>query len=198
MAALALALMTAAGALLPSQPAAAQFSDSYNFLKAVRDKDVLKARELITKPGSTIINARDRTTGESALHIAARRDDPPWIGFLLNAGADPNIRDGEGNTPLMIAAKGGMTEAMRVLLLRAQPDAPNGRGETPLIMAVQLRNLPATRMLLDAGADPDRTDNVAGMSARDYATQDRRGGPLAKLLADAPRRNKPAAVGPRL
>ena len=44
-------------------PAAAQFSDGYNFLKAVRDRDVQKAKALIDKPGSTLVNSRDVTSG---------------------------------------------------------------------------------------------------------------------------------------
>lgn len=180
-------------------PASAQFSDSYNFLKAVRDKDVNKARELLDKPGTVVVNTRDQSTGESALHIATRRSDTPWMGFLLQRGADVNIRDAEGNTPLNMAAAGGLSEAVRVLLIvKPQVDLPNSRGETPLIRAVQVRNMTVARQLLEAGADPDRTDNVAGLSARDYAAQDRRGGPLAKLLADAPKRGKPASVGPKL
>ena len=59
----------------------------------MRDKDVLKAKSLIDKPGSTIINARDGDTGETALMIAIRRRDTPWMGFLLQNGADPNLRD---------------------------------------------------------------------------------------------------------
>ena len=45
-------------------------------------------------------------------------------------------------------------------------DAPNGRGETPLIKAVQMKDSASVQMLLNAGADPDRRDSFAGMSAR--------------------------------
>lgn len=198
-----MALATAAVVTLatfgPAAPAAAQFSDSYNFIKAVRDKDVLKAKGFLDKPGSVLVNSRDRETGEAALHIVTRRNDAPWVAFLLKEGAEPNIRDGGGNSPLLLAASAGLTEAMRVLLLvKAQVDLPNNGGETPLIKAVQLRDLAGVKALLDAGADPDRTDSVAGLSARDYAAQDRRGGAIARLLADAPRRAKPATTGPRL
>ena len=40
------------------------------------------------------------------------------------------------------------------------------------------------KLLLDAGADPDRTDNVAGYSARDYASRDPRSRDILKLIND--------------
>ncbi len=191
--------LTLAMLSLGAAPAAAQFSDSYNFLKAVRDKDVLKAKGLMDKPGSTIINARDGDTGETALMIAIRRRDTPWMGFLLQNGADPNLRDREGNTPLMIAATNAFSEGVRVMLAgRALADSFNGRGETALIRAVHARDAESARLLLEAGANPDRADNQAGMSARDYAARDVRQGALAKLLADAPKKKAVETMGPRL
>ncbi|HEX8388596.1 MAG TPA: ankyrin repeat domain-containing protein, partial [Sphingomonas sp.] len=74
----------------------------------------------------------------------------------------------------------------------------NGSGETPLILAVQRRDLAAARTLLGLGADPDQTDNVAGMSARDYARRDARNPALLKLLEEAPKRGRKAAAGPKL
>lgn len=181
-----------------AQPAAAQFSDGYNFLKAVRDRDVLKARSFIEKPGSIVINTRDADTGETALIIAIKRRDPPWMGFLLQNGADPNARDREGNTPLIIAAMSNFPDGVRLMLAaKAQVDLPNPRGETALIKAIHNRDLASAQLLLNAGADPDRPDNLTGRSAREYAERDIRGGPLAKLMAEAPRRTAARAVGPK-
>ena len=45
----------AIGLLALATPVAAQnFSDGYSFLKAVRDRDVLKAKTLIDKPASSM------------------------------------------------------------------------------------------------------------------------------------------------
>jgi ankyrin repeat protein len=186
-------------ALLAASPAAAQFSDGYNFLKAVREKDVLKAKSFLDKPGSTIVNARDLTSGETALMIAIRRRDTPWMGFLLQNGADPNLKDKDGNTPLIVAAMTGFGDGVRLLLgSKAQVDGSNGKGETALIKAVHMRDTPSVQLLLQAGADPDRTDNMAGMSARDYAARDIRSGPIAKALAEAPKKGASKAMGPSL
>ena len=192
-------LVIAAVALALAAPAAAQFSDGYNFLKAVRDKDVNKAKGFIDKPGSTIINARDGDNGDTALIIAIKRRDTPWMGFLLQNGADANLADREGNTPLSVAAMNAFPDGVRVLLaVRAKVDDSNSRGETPLIKAVHMRDATSVQYLLNAGADPDRTDNLAGMSARDYAARDIRNGPIAKLLAEAPKKGEKKSMGPSL
>lgn len=189
--------VAAAGVGAP--PVQAQFSDSYNFLKAVRDRDVLKAKEFIDKPGSTIVNSRDRDTGETALHVVVKRRDTPWLGFLLQQGADPNARDSDGATPLMIAATAGYADGVRVLLAaRARVDESNARGETALIRAVHGRDAASARQLLEAGADPDRPDNLTGLSAREYALRDHRNAPVGRLLAEAGKTAPAKAAGPQL
>ncbi|MEY3658665.1 MAG: hypothetical protein RLZZ561_1685 [Pseudomonadota bacterium] len=175
--------------------ASAQFSDSYNFLKAVRERDGDKATDLLSKPGTVIIDTRDVSTGETALHIVVKRRDATWLAFLLARGAKADIRDRDGNTPLIAATQIGFVEAADMLLKRrAQVDATNGQGETALILAVQQRDLAMVRLLLAAGANPARTDRAAGMSALDYARRDSRAAVILKLLEDT----KPAkpAAGP--
>ena len=78
-----------------SSPVNAQFSDSYNFLKAIRSRseDGKKALDLMSKPGTVIIDTRDAGTGETALHIVTKDRDLPWINFLLARGARPDQRD---------------------------------------------------------------------------------------------------------
>jgi hypothetical protein len=131
------------GALLAfamAAPAAAQFSDSYKFLKAVRDRDGQKVTEAVEQPGSTVINTKDYSTGESALHIVVKRRDATWLAFLLAKGAKPDIRDNEGATPLLAAAQLGFVDGVRTLLAEgASVNLANSRGETPLIMAVHNR-----------------------------------------------------------
>jgi hypothetical protein len=199
-AALVLWLAAAPGAvLLTAAPAAAQFSDSFNFLRAVRERDVLKARSFLDRPGSVVVNARDADSGDTALHIVVRRRDTPWMGYLLQNGADPNIRDRAGETPLMIAARTGFVDGVRVMLaVKADVDLPNSRGETPLMIAVFNRDANMARLLLDAGANPDRPDHATGLSAREHAARDPRAGPVGRLLAEAERRESRAVAGPQL
>ena len=163
--------ITLVGALVAlGAPLAAQtYSDGFLFLKAVEDKDIDKADELLGKPGSVLINSRDLTSGRTGLHIAADRRDVVWLVYLLNRGANPNIADIRGVTPLMRASQMGFFEGVQHLVTKgARVDASISTGETPLILAVHRRDTAMMRVLLGAGADADRTDN-SGRSARDYA-----------------------------
>ncbi len=187
-------------ALLLAAPAAAQFqSDTYKFLQAIKDSKNNEVVEALNKPGQQVVNTKDRTTGEAALHITAKRGDVPYTTFLLQKGADPNIRDGRNATPLMVAVDAGQSEVVPVLIaFKANPNLANASGETPLIRAVQRRDLGLVRTLLTAKADPDQRDIIAGLSARDYAQRDTRAPAVAKLLADTPKQARAPVAGPRL
>ena len=180
-------------------PAAAQQqSESYKFLEAVRNANGNDVIAFLDRPGSQIVNTRSPENGQGALYIVAKRGDLTYMRYLLQKGADPNIRDDNGTTPLMIAAEQGQADMAAVLIEdKANVDLANAAGETPLIRAVQRRDLPMVRQLLAAGADPDISDNLAGLSARDYATRDSRNTAVAKLIADTPKKTRRDVAGPK-
>jgi uncharacterized protein len=184
-----LVLAAAAGIMLPvagglvAPAAQAQFSDSYNFLKAVKERKGEDAEKFLSEPGSVIINTRDSTTGQTALHIVVERRDSTWLGYLLQKGANPNLADKKGTTPLMLATQLNFVDGIDWLVRKkAQVDQTNRSGETALILAVQLRNTEAVRALLNAGANPDKRDSRAGYSAREYAKQDGRASAIASII----------------
>jgi len=144
-------------------------SDGYKFLKAVRERDATIVTNMVEEPGaSSLINTRDQSSGETALHIVAQRRDTAWIRFLSENGANPNIADKDGVTPLMISSRLGHIDGVIAFLeAGARIDPITSTGETPLIFAVHKRDVPLVRVLLANGANPDRTDN-SGRSARDY------------------------------
>lgn len=166
------AILASMGAvvLATGAPASAQRkSDGYEFLEAVKERDGNKVTAVLEKPGTTVVNARDITSGRGALHYVVERRDATWLRFLLAKGANANVADKAGITPLQLASDLGWTDGVDLLVgAGAAIDGTNVAGETPLISAVHRRDVALVRVLLKAGANPDRTDN-SGRSARDYA-----------------------------
>lgn len=198
---LATSLLALACVISATGPADAQLgqSNGYKFLQAVREAKGEDVTKLLNEPGSTIVNTKDYSSGETALHIVAKRGDATYTRFLLQKGANPNLRDGRGNTPLMTAVSAGAQPLIAILLAaKANVNIGNAAGETPLIRAVQLRDIQMVRELITAGADADQADSLAGMSARDYAKSDTRTPALAKLFDDVPKRDRRVVSGPKL
>ena len=162
------AFAAAAAALCIATPAWADFSDGYKFLEAVKKKEGEKVEQAVME-SSQIVNSRDVSTGETALHIVTQRRDITWLNYLISKGANVNQADDRGRSPLQLAVNLGWREGAEFLVEHgARTDASNDAGETPLISAVHRRDLQLIKVLLQAGADPDRSDN-SGRSARDYA-----------------------------
>lgn len=170
-------------------------SEGESFLTAVKEGDANKALELANQPGSRVVNYRGYK-GDTALHIVTRDRELQWVGFLLNKGADPNVGDSNGDTPLIIAAGIGFEEAAAYMLAKgAKVDAINRRGETALAVAVQQRQPRMVEILLKAGANPDKPDRVSGYSPRDYAKRDTRNPQILRLI-ESVKPAKKAVSGP--
>ncbi len=98
--------------------------------------------------------------GDGALHLAAAGLKAKSTALLLKAGADPNLGNRRGATPLHYACdprpdvKPQGQAAVLGLLLEAgaDPDRVDKGGVTPLHRAVRARSVEAVRTLLDAGA----------------------------------------------
>jgi ankyrin repeat protein len=85
--------------------------------------------------------------------VAAIRDaDSQVVGRLIDAGADVNARDAEGNTPLILASFYASPRCVSLLLEKgADVNAANRAGVTALIRAST--SYEKTRLLLEAGAN---------------------------------------------
>lgn len=189
----------AAAALLTAAPATAQqFSDSYQFLDAIRDADGAKVNKYLEDKTLRIVNAKNRSTGEGAIHIVAKRSDALYLRVLLQQpDCNPNLQDNAGNTALLMAIDRSWIEGITILIrYKANVNLANSGGVTPLIRAVQLHNEDIVRQLLAAGADPDKADYGTGKSARDYARENTRWPNIAKLLAEAKKGGAKGGMGP--
>ena len=84
-----------------------------------------------------------------------RSSDAARLQGLFEKGFDaPNIRDGKGNTLLMLASYNGQLEMTRVLLEHgANPQIANDMGQIPLAGAAFKGNTAMAKLLIENGAD---------------------------------------------
>ena len=100
----------------------------------------------------------------------ARRGSSLELDRMIAAGLPSNLRDGKGQSLLMLAAYHGHADTVDTLLKRgAAPDLRNDRGQTPLGGAAFKGHDAVVRLLLDAGADA-KADQGLGVTATMYAT----------------------------
>ena len=112
------------------------------------------------------VNARNKKN-VTALAIACAKRNVNAINVLLNAGADTNIADVDGNTCLHNAADAQCTKKVLQAIIEqgADVNVRNIHNETALVVACVKRNIDAISVLLHAGADVNipATDSSASL-----------------------------------
>jgi uncharacterized protein len=87
--------------------------------------------------------------------LAAINGNAAMIERLVKAGANPNLAQPEGETPLMTAARSGNPDAVKVLIKHGADVKPkeSWRGQDALTWAAGEGHLAAAQVLLASGAD---------------------------------------------
>ncbi|MFT6332224.1 MAG: ankyrin repeat protein [Lentimonas sp.] len=103
-----------------------------SLMNAVVNED-LRAVEFFSRYGSEVIDQQN-IGGAAALHLAARGNNIQIAKNLIKGGANVNISDNEGWTPLMRAALSNNSDLIKILLKKsADPRKMNSMGETAII-----------------------------------------------------------------
>ncbi len=145
------------------------FTNRVRFFIALKNNDLLqigqlaqRAPELLTTTTEWGVAAEGWywPLGATSLHWAASTGNVPLTTLLVEAGADVNVTDQGGNTPLKRAVHMGQAETARWLLEHgANPNQAASNGQTPLHTAV-IRNWPEMAdLLLEWGADANTVDS---------------------------------------
>ena len=134
--------------LLPADPLVkAALEDDLEALKTV----------LLSHPNA---NVRDKETQYTALDRAVLNGNREMVQVLLWAKADVNLRDGDGETPLMMISDDTTSEIVWDLINNgAKVDLRDDDGDTALIAVAEVDNVEALKVLLDAGAKVNVTNN---------------------------------------
>jgi ankyrin repeat protein len=120
------------------------------FVEAVRKNRIDEVRALLLQ--GVDVNSRDVFGDNAGLHWAARLGLAEMARLLIDNGADVNIRNDEGYTPLHWAAGEGQKELVVILIAHgADVNAHNKRGWTPLRWAEAQSQKEMARILMAAG-----------------------------------------------
>ncbi len=127
-----------------------------------------------TECARLIREAGGQGQSNASLSDAARDGDIEAVRRLLASGADVNMEDKNGFTPLHAAAFQGHTECVRLLLAAPGIDVnqENENGWTPLVMAVHNGHTECLKLLLSApGIDVNTTESPLTYAAYNNRTE---------------------------
>ncbi|KAG5674417.1 hypothetical protein PVAND_004390 [Polypedilum vanderplanki] len=118
-------------------------------LLAVEAGNQSMVRELLSSQTAEQLKAQT-TTGETALHLAAKRHDVDMTRILVDYGANVDAQNGEGQTSLHIAAAEGDEALVKYFYgVRASPHIPDNQDRTPMHLAAENGHASIIELLCD-------------------------------------------------
>ena len=147
---------------------------------AARRQDRAAVRSLLAQRADVKAVQPD---GAGVLHWAAHWDDVEMAGMLIDAGADVNVRNDLGVTPLLVASTNASAPMVdRLLAAGANPNVASVGGESPLLVAARAGNAAVVKALLAKGAQVDASEPVRGQTALMWAAANRRADVVRALI----------------
>jgi hypothetical protein len=126
------------------------------FVRAAQDDDLDALSELLSPEN---VNLRDKQSGTTALEHAVKNANREMVQFLLDAGADVNLKDAAGETVLMMLDSEATADLVWDLInAGAKVNDHDEEGTTPLMRVAAGSNTEALKVLLDAGAEINARD----------------------------------------
>lgn len=155
-----------------------------------------KALQALLEDPRTDSNALN-SVGEKPIWLAAIRGRLDWVQVLIKRGAvlerGPQPPDARAWTTLHYAATAPNVEVLKWLLQERCCDLNAGstNGSTPLMLALGYGSLDAAELLIKAGADTGRLNDI-GLSAWDFGVRSGREDAIRRLKLLTPPEPQPA------
>lgn len=123
-----------------SRPRSVSFHPDIRLYYAATTNDLEEVKMLV-ESGMADVNATNPAEGATALHGAAYEGSVECLRYLLENGADVNVRDDDGWTSLHAAVCGKKSKCVELLLKAdCDPFAETIDGLTPFQMAIEIGN----------------------------------------------------------
>ena len=152
-----------------------------DFFKAVKDNDVAKVKDYLSKDPTLVKAVTSDFLKETALGISTFNGNKEIVDMLLQKGADPNVNDDMGIAPILGAARQNRAEIIEMLIKnKAKVDIKNKSDETALHYAAEYNSGDAAKVLLAKGADKN-LKNSSGKTPLDIA-KDKKSDKVIELL----------------
>jgi hypothetical protein len=127
-----------------------QFAGISTLMSATANNDIDGVR-FFSKAGASIINQRNKG-GATSLHIACREGNFEIVKILIDNGANVNIVDNEGWSPLMRASLAGKQDIVEILLKNgAKAQLLNSLNEGALVHATTSKCLECINQIIENG-----------------------------------------------